>query len=381
MIYLLIAIVAISAYPLYNYFSADDAGTEVIEKISEVKVKTDDLRITQLADGNLAIPNFEIIADYEGVVSQLNYKPGDYVEEGAVIAVLAATDQVSLTQDWQQDETKFNSDLLDIEKNIADQKISIEKYGNDLLEGENLLDLMNDYPEMYSINEKKNQETLVLEIKSDLDFAKKQLNAYYNEYSSLKDAYANAQEDYEMSKGASIIATQEGTILSMNYELGSEVRSSNTFATIGDKSKAYVIAEVSELDMGLIEVGQRAILNFEIDYGREYSGIVEYISPVGKVDNNGIVTYEISINVEDELNKVLDGLSTLVEFVIKEKKDVLVIPNSAVKIIDSKQQVEIKTETGSEVREIMTGFTDGVSAEVLTGLSEGDIILIRTTSR
>jgi multidrug efflux pump subunit AcrA (membrane-fusion protein) len=380
-IYLLIAILAISAYPIYKSISAANSTVEVVEKISEVKVKTDDLRITQLSDGNLAIPSFEIVADYDGIVSQLNYKPGDFIEEGAVIAVLSALDQDKLSQDWTQDETKYQSDLLDLEKNIGYQKIDIDKLETELISEESLLSLMNDFPDMYSLSENKNHEFTVIEIISDLYFAKKQLDSYYNEYDSLNSAYVNAKNDYELSKEYSIIASQSGTILIMNFELNNVIKSGNTFVTLGDKSKAYVIAEVSELDMGMIEVGQKVILNFEIDYGKEYSGIVEYISPIGKIDNNSIVTYEINISVDSELNKVLDGLSTLVEFVIKEKTDVMIIPNSAVKIIEGKQQVEIKTESGSELREIVTGFTDGLNAEVITGLVVGDTLLIRTTSR
>ncbi|MCK5763942.1 MAG: hypothetical protein KAH05_07475, partial [Clostridiales bacterium] len=123
------------------------------------------------------------------------------------------------------------------------------------------------------------------------------------------------------------------------------------------------------------------ILNFEIDFGEEYLGTVDYISPKGKIDNNGIVTYETKIMVDEPLNNVLDGLSGLVEFVIKEKTDVVIIPNSAVEIVDGKQQVEVKTEDGSEIREIVTGFTDGISTEVITGLAEGEILFIRTISR
>ncbi len=374
-IYSALLIAVISIYPLYNYFSVAE-GEEIVEKITEVKVRKDDLRITQLADGNLIIPSIDVLSGYDGVVTEMNYKIGNYVEKGDLIARLIPVDD--LTEKWQQEATDYQRKLLNFDGDIQDKRIAIEKLESNLELEEKTYELMNEYPDMYSLNEKKNQETVIGEIKSDLNFAQKDLTALYNEYNIAKNEYESAKEEYEMSTDVEILAVQSGTILSMNYDIGSEVKANNTFASIGNKESAYVIAEVLELDMGLVEEGQRVILNFEIDFGKEYSGTVEYISPLGKSDNNGIISYEVKIAVDDQLNKTLDGLSALVEFVIKEKSDVVIIPNSAVKIVEGKQQVEVETENGSEIREIITGFTDGISTEVITGLTEGETIFIRT---
>lgn len=378
-IYIVLIIAVISSYPLYNYFSV--AEEEVVEKTTEVKVKKGDLRITQLADGNLTIPSVDVLAGYDGILEEVFFKPGDIVEEGDLLAQISNNDLDALMREWKEDEVKYSSDLLDVENNISEKNIAVQKFENDFENEEKLLALMNEYPDMYSLNEKRNQEILVNEISSDLTFAKKQLNNLYSEYDVLKDTYIALNEDYEMAMDMKIYANQSGMIVSINTEIGSEVNKNNVFATIGNTDQVYVLSEVSELDMGLIEEGQKVILNFEIDFGEEYLGTVDYISPKGKIDNNGIVTYETKITVDEPLNKVLDGLSGLVEFVIKEKTDVVIIPNSAVKIVEGKQQVEVKTEDGSEIREIVTGFTDGISTEVITGLAEGEILFIRTISR
>ncbi|MCD6436343.1 MAG: efflux RND transporter periplasmic adaptor subunit, partial [Clostridiales bacterium] len=188
-------------------------------------------------------------------------------------------------------------------------------------------------------------------------------------------------EDYETLLNGKIYINKKGMVLSINTDIGSEVKQNNIFAKIGDIDKSYILSQVPELDMEFIENGQKVILNFEIEFGKEYIGEVEYISPVGKMDNNGIVSYEVKIALDNQENKKLDGLSALVEFVIKEKTDVITIPNNSVEIVSGKQQVEVKTETGSEIREIVTGFTDGITSEVIKGLTEGEIILIRTLSR
>lgn len=47
-------------------------------------------------------------------------------------------------------------------------------------------------------------------------------------------------------------------------------------------------------------------------------------------------------------------------------------------IVDRKQVVEVKDETGNiETRNIKTGLTDGTNVEVTEGLKAGDVLIIR----
>ena len=68
-----------------------------------------------------------------------------------------------------------------------------------------------------------------------------------------------------------------------------------------------------------------------------------------------------------------------VTFITKETKEVLYVANRAVYREGTKSYVKMKQEDGTIVeREIVTGFSDGVSVEVIEGLSEGDVVLIES---
>ena len=66
-------------------------------------------------------------------------------------------------------------------------------------------------------------------------------------------------------------------------------------------------------------------------------------------------------------------------FITRTTKEVLYISNRAVIRTGGKSYVKIKTEDGTiKTTEVTTGFSDGVNVEILSGLSEGDIVLIES---
>ena len=63
--------------------------------------------------------------------------------------------------------------------------------------------------------------------------------------------------------------------------------------------------------------------------------------------------------------------------VTKQKKDVLILSNKAIKLVDGKQVVKVKDEKGHlQTIEITAGFSDGQVSEILSGLSENDVVIV-----
>ena len=70
-------------------------------------------------------------------------------------------------------------------------------------------------------------------------------------------------------------------------------------------------------------------------------------------------------------------MTTNAQFILKEVKDVLILSNKSIKLKDGNQVVNVKNEDGT-LREvtIQTGFSDGRNSEVLSGLKEGDTVVV-----
>jgi multidrug efflux pump subunit AcrA (membrane-fusion protein) len=107
---------------------------------------------------------------------------------------------------------------------------------------------------------------------------------------------------------------------------------------------------------------------------------VASISPVAD-SANGVVTYKARIDFSDSDNRVLVGMTAIVELITADKKNVLLIPNSAILPKGTGRIVQVPgaNNTTTEV-DITIGLSDGLQTEVLTGLTEGQTIIATPTN-
>jgi HlyD family secretion protein len=101
-------------------------------------------------------------------------------------------------------------------------------------------------------------------------------------------------------------------------------------------------------------------------------------------EGNSIVTYEVTVAIETlkESPGFLSGMTATANIETERLEDVVVIPNRAVKIERSDGQPVIYVEKLGEGDEVMRvevelGLRDETTTEVITGLEEGDQVIIR----
>ena len=74
-------------------------------------------------------------------------------------------------------------------------------------------------------------------------------------------------------------------------------------------------------------------------------------------------------------SELLDGMGAGATIIIKQKKDVLTLPNKVITLENGKQYVKVKNSEGELVpKEITAGFSDGRTSEIVSGLNEGDAV-------
>jgi HlyD family secretion protein len=75
------------------------------------------------------------------------------------------------------------------------------------------------------------------------------------------------------------------------------------------------------------------------------------------------------------------GLSLTVNLIEQQALNVITVPNTALKTVSGKTYVQVKTSSGTpEQREVTTGLKDYQNTEIVSGLAEGEVILITKTS-
>jgi len=212
--------------------------------------------------------------------------------------------------------------------------------------------------------------------------------AYWNAVNNLNTIKINSKIELEnlertisdtKRKLEDLILTSpiEGTITQLDLKVGQEIEAQTTAkVTITDLSKFHIEADIDEIDIGKLKEGQKALIVLDTYPDEELIGNIYYISQIGD-ESTGAVTYEVKFNIKDNKGlKIRTGMSTTIDIEIEGRKNVLILPNNTITEEDEKKFVNmVEGEEKKEV-EIETGYSDGISTEIVSGLEEGDKVVV-----
>ena len=142
-----------------------------------------------------------------------------------------------------------------------------------------------------------------------------------------------------------------------------------------------VRAEVDEIDLSLLSLGQKANLIFNAYPEEAIASEISFISLKSAVGSTGTVfKIELPLPSVEDLSKYRIGMNADVEIELAKRTEVLVVPLEAISNQDGQTVVKVKSQNrqGFENRVIKLGLESDEAAEVLEGLEEGEIILIES---
>ena len=132
-----------------------------------------------------------------------------------------------------------------------------------------------------------------------------------------------------------IKAPMAGIVTLLELEVGEIVTSGRSafsqsppIMTIVDPSKMVVKTFINEVDMERLRLNQRAEIKVDAYQTKKYDGKVYEISPSGQEQNN-IISFEVMIEVSGSPEELRPGMSTDVDIITYEEKDVLLLPIDA----------------------------------------------------
>jgi HlyD family secretion protein len=176
-------------------------------------------------------------------------------------------------------------------------------------------------------------------------------------------------------------------VLSKNVEVGDAVSSilvlgsqATLVATLGDTREVYVRGKVDEADIGKVYLGQTARIVVESFKDKKFDGEVTRISPLG-LEKDNVTTFEVRVSLQNPGGELRAAMSANAEIILEEKKNVLLIPEGAV-IFDKDKDASVETpdtkaSNGRKKVNVKLGISNGVKAEVLAGLSDGQKVILQ----
>ena len=192
---------------------------------------------------------------------------------------------------------------------------------------------------------------------------------------------ANRKYWEELYKAIPIIAPITGEVIVRNIEPGQTVDSSAAILVLSNR--LIIKANVDETDIGRVKMGQKALVSLDAYPDVKVDAKVDHIAFESTIVNN-VTTYSVDI-VPNSVPKVFrSGMSTNINVIVEDRKNVLLIPSEAVSEKDGKKFVLLSTENSESEdgqdyikTNITTGLTSGEFVEILNGLNEKDCILIK----
>jgi HlyD family secretion protein len=185
-----------------------------------------------------------------------------------------------------------------------------------------------------------------------------------------------------------IRAPAAGTILTRSVNPGDPIVPLTSFqpgtemATIADMRDLIFKGTVDEIDVGKMKVGLPVRIKVGALPTDVVTGKVSRIAPQAqKKEGSTLFDVEIELNPNPSIT-LRAGYSANADVVIREKKDILTIPERLVLFEDGgkKAFVEIPGDgpkAPPKRMEIKTGLSDGLNIEVVSGLKKGDKVVQR----
>lgn len=221
---------------------------------------------------------------------------------------------------------------------------------------------------------------------SDLEGAKEDLASAESDAVSAREDYAEAEAEREK---CTVTAPESGTLVSFDVEVGSSTGSSegsgDAIARVSDLSRMKVSIEVNENEIAKIEKGQTASIVPTAFSDVELEGTVVNIasSATGDDDMGGFdgssVTFKVDLEIAEPDAKLKPGMSVSVQIHTQEKKNVLIVPVSALSEEDDGTYVQVVTNEEtmeSEQKKVSVVVQDSNRAVVKKGVKEGDIVIV-----
>jgi HlyD family secretion protein len=188
---------------------------------------------------------------------------------------------------------------------------------------------------------------------------------------SAQIALERARQNLAYTK---IYAPIDGVIVERNVDVGQTVAANfstpQLFLIANDLSDMQILALVDESDIGAIRMGQPVEFTVQAYPNQTFTGMVQQVRLQSKTQDN-VVNYTTVVGVKNATGKLLPGMTATVQFLTGDAQNVLIVPNSALRIRPTPAML------GQAQPGIATNDSDRASAAILWLLNNGTLRPIR----
>jgi cobalt-zinc-cadmium efflux system membrane fusion protein len=226
-----------------------------------------------------------------------------------------------------------------------------------------------------------NLEAKALASGQEVAAAQAEAEALEAEVAAARQTLAAFGTDALQGEGAvarmSLRAPLGGFVLARDAVPGQTVDAEHVIATIGDLDHAYFLGRIFEKDLALLRAGARVEVRLNAYPAVVFDGSVESIGKQLDPTARTVIARILVQNRDDLLKVGLFGSARVVTSRLAAQRPRIVVPLDAVTKIATKDVVFVLQDDGDfEVHPVTPGRTAGSRVEILTGLREGERVVV-----
>ncbi len=334
-----------------------------------------DIEESVLASGTMeALKTVDVGAQVSGQLKKLYVKLGDEVRKGQLLAVIDPVLQ---------------------ENSLKDAEASRENVAAQIKAKKALL-------HQYDLAYRRQKELAAQDAgsRADLETAQAQYDTTRADLAALEAQHRKAKVAVETARAnldyTRIVAPMDGVVIGIVTEEGQTVNSAQTAPTIlklANLGTMTVKAEISEADVIKVKPGQKVYFTILGDPDTRHYGVLRAIEPATEAASSSSTTSSTSsssststtaiyynglFDVPNPDRKFRVSMTAQVAVVLSEARQVLSIPVSALrdKGKNGRQKVKVLVNGKPGDRTIRVGISNSVNAQVVSGLREGEKVII-----
>jgi RND family efflux transporter MFP subunit len=367
-----------------------------------VEVVLGDLMVSVGGSGSVGVANeADLFFDNGGEIERIYVEAGDEVYRGQRLALLVPRDKEALELAVTRAEValmqaEYNLDKAEnpyTDDEIEDAEQAVE-------DAEDFLDLADDMLRYVlqhgSEREVQQWQMEVLNAEIQLEMAEDTLDTMLNERDEdqiaiLKKEVTAAEQALAEARRAleteTMVAPFAGVVAGVNVEEGDVIPAPGVAQVavmhLIDNGVMELVVELDEIDIPDVVPGQRSVVEVDALPELELEGRVSSISPLPR-EESGVVFYSVKISFDVPPARGLRvGMSATADIVLSDRINVLLVPNRAIKydaqgnpVVQVMVAGEPEGTREIEERSVVTGISDGFQTEIISGLGEGEIVVV-----
>ena len=364
-------------------------GKEMTTKVATEKAGINPIVEAVTANGKIQ-PETEvkISPDVSGEIVELNVKEGDFVQKGTLLFKIKPEIYISSRDRAAATLNSTKARLAQVEAQMIQAELA------------------------YNRSRKLFEENTIS--KADFEQAESQYKVAKAEKESaeysVKSSEASLKEANENLVKTTVYSPMTGTISSLLVELGERVVGANMMTgtevlRVADLNRMEVVVDVNENDIIRVKLGDTAIVEVDAYLDRDFKGVVTEIANSANTlgtTSDQVTNFKVRILIlkesyddlitEKNPSPFRPGMSASVDIYTSSKSGVLTVPIQAVTTrtdttnTDPAAKDEIRTlvfvsdGTYALARDVKTGIQDNVNIEILSGLTEGEDVIVQPFS-